>query len=261
MTEWIQHQFAVLKALPMWISFTGCALIAAGGSLAAYAVAERLCNARTYAITPTRAMELLFAGVLISLFSPIAMRIVNGAIYSYQFDVALLFYFGPLIPLGVWLVGVIIVGRVMVASKPELEGGEARDQYRYNLEEIGRSRYGLHITPRHHKRCCRIFRMQVFWRKPSISNVGVMARSTLKTCLISELQSGDTVEIVTPNQKLAKLVEWMAATGMPAGYTIASIERRLGRVTMMLGYLSGCGWSWRTALKNPLVRGFEITRS
>lgn len=94
------------------------------GSLAAYAVAERLCNARTYAITPTRAMELLFAGVLISLFSPIAMRIVNGAIYSYQFDVALLFYFGPLIPLGVWLVGVIIVGRVMVASKPELEGAK-----------------------------------------------------------------------------------------------------------------------------------------
>ena len=51
---------------------------------AAYAVAERLCNARTYAITPTRAMELLFAGVLISLFSPIAMRIAASVIPTWS---------------------------------------------------------------------------------------------------------------------------------------------------------------------------------
>lgn len=261
MTEWIEHQLWVLKALPVWISFTGCALIATGCSLAAYAAAERLCNVRTYAITPTRAMELLFAGIVISLFSPIAMRMSNGAIYSYQYDVALLFYFGPLIPLGVWMVGVIIVGRIMVASKPVREGHEARNQYRYNLEEIGRSRFGLHITPRHHKGWCRILRLQVFWRKSTISNVGVLAKNTLKASLISALQPGDTVEIVTPNRKLANFVRWMAATGMPAGYTITSIERRLGRVTMVLGCLTGCDWTLRTALTNPLVRGFEITRS
>lgn len=249
------------KMIPTWVWIYTTVAAVMTVAFAVKGVHERLKKQPTYLVTQNHAMAWLVVWMVIGVVALIYLCLQRHLLQGTMARAGLMMFCTPTAPVAVWVTKEFLNLRILVAKRQSKCATfcSCHEAYQYVAEPIGAGRIRLHIVKRCKSRAARLMRMQ-FWKEDRTSNIGAMGRASLLHALVSQLNVGEEVEIVTPNDRLARGLSSVIRRGFPAGFTAKQAGTKLGVITLLMGWLMGGGWSLALALNNPTLSGIRVLR-